>query len=407
MTGSRSRKREAGGPRHAQPAAVAGSPAFSTRPWLIPAICLGLLAITWIVFGRTVRFDFVNYDDSYYVYQNPSVSNGLTYAGFIRAFTRPLVGNWHPLTSFSLMLDAQFFGLNACGYHFVNVLLHSIAVVLLFLVLRAMTGAVWRSLFVAALFAVHPLRAESVVWISERKDVLSGVFFMLTLGAYYLYARKPPSLVSYLLVAITLTAGLLAKAMLVTVPFLLLLLDYWPLRRFWSAQKLPADRGERRVESFSWLVVEKLPFVLLAVATSVATVLAQEPALEAAAKWPLLSRVENALVTVWIYLRQMVWPTKLALFYPHPGGNLAAGVVILALISLLAVSAIVWMWRAKRPYLVTGWLWYLGMLVPVLGLVQVGWQAHADRYTYLPQIGIYLMLSWVLRISRPAGPGDG
>ncbi len=215
MTGSRSRKkRRRGGPRHARPAAVAGSPAFSTRPWLISATCLGLVAITWIAFGRTVRFDFVNYDDSYYVYQNPSVSNGLTYAGFIRAFTRPLVGNWHPLTSLSLMLDAQFFGLNAGGYHFVNVLLHSIAVVLLFLVLRAMTGAVWRSLFVAALFAVHPLRAESVVWISERKDVLSGVFFMLTLGAYYLYTRKPPSLVSYLLVAITLTAGLLAKAML-------------------------------------------------------------------------------------------------------------------------------------------------------------------------------------------------
>ena len=395
MAGSRLRKkRKWYTPRRARPSATASSFAFSARLRWIPAICLGLVAITWIVFGRTVGFDFVNYDDSYYVYQNPSISNGLTYAGFVRAFTRPLVGNWHPLTSLSLMLDAQCFHLNAGGYHFVNVLLHSIAVVLLFLVFRAMTGAVWRSVFVAALFAVHPLRAESVVWISERKDVLSGVFFMLTLGAYYLYARKPPSLVSYLLVAITLTAGLLAKAMLVTVPFLLLLLDYWPLRRFRSAQKLPADPGERRVESFSWLVVEKLPFVLLAAAASVATVLAQEPALEAAAKWPLLSRVENALVTVWIYLRQMIWPTELAIFYPHPGGNLAAGVVILSLISLLAVSAVVWMWRAKYPYMVTGWLWYLGMLVPVLGFVQVGWQAHADRYTYLPQIGIYLMLSW-------------
>ncbi len=395
MTGSRSRKkRKRGRPRHAQPAAVTGFPAFSTRPWLIPVICLSLLAITWIVFGRTVRFDFLNYDDSYYVYQNPSVSNGLTYAGFILAFTRPLVGNWHPLTSLSLMLDAQFFRLNAGGYHFVNVLLHSIAVVLLFLVLRAMTGAVWRSVFVAAIFAVHPLRAESVVWISERKDVLSGVFFMLTLGAYYLYTRKSPSLASYLLVAVTLTAGLLAKAMLVTVPFLLLLLDYWPLRRFGSTLEFPADRRERKVESFSWLVLEKLPFLLLAAATAVATVVAQEPALEAAAKWPLLARAENALVTVWVYLRQMVWPTNLALFYPHPGGNFAAGVVILALISLLAVSAVVWMWRAKHPYLVTGWLWYLGLLVPVLGLVQVGWQAHADRYTYLPQIGISLMLSW-------------
>ncbi|MBA3651735.1 MAG: hypothetical protein H0W66_09725, partial [Chthoniobacterales bacterium] len=164
------------------------------RRWLTPAICFGLIAITWIVFGRTLGFDFFNYDDSFYVYQNPSISNGLTRAGLVRAFTQPLVGNWHPLTSLSLMLDAQFFGLNAGGYHFVNVVLQTVVVLLLFFVLREMTGSVWRSALVAALFAIHPLRAESVVWVSERKDVLSGVFFLLGLWAYCRYARKPPLL---------------------------------------------------------------------------------------------------------------------------------------------------------------------------------------------------------------------
>ncbi|MGH8093323.1 MAG: tetratricopeptide repeat protein [Chthoniobacterales bacterium] len=357
-------------------------------------ICLVLVAAVWIVFGQTARYGFINYDDGYYVYQNPSISNGLTCAGLIKAFTRPLVGNWHPLTSLSLMLDAQFVGLNPGGYHCVNVLLHSIGVLLLFLVLRAMTGAVWRSAFVAALFAIHPLRAESVVWISERKDVLSGVFFMLTLAAYYRYVSKPPLLSSYALVIVAFCAGLLAKAMLVTLPFLLLLLDYWPLGRFEPVSELSTSDEEGRKKSFSWLVLEKIPLLILAAAVSVGTVLAQEPALKAAATWPLLLRVENALVTIWIYLRQMVWPADLAIFYPHPKGNLPLWIVALALVGLLGVTAGVAGLRKRYPYLVTGWFWYLGMLVPVLGLVQVGWQAHADRYTYLPQIGIYLILSW-------------
>ena len=203
-----------------------------TSRWLVPAICFALVAITLLVFGRTVRFDFFNYDDSFYVYENPFVSNGLTRAGLVRAFTHPLVGNWHPLTSISLMLNAQWSGLHAGSYHLVNVLLHALAVLLLFLVLRTMTGALWRSAFVAALFAIHPLRTESVVWISERKDVLSGVFFLLGLWAYSRYAKKPPALGRYLLVVLALALGLLSKAMLVTFPFVLLLLDYWPLKRF-------------------------------------------------------------------------------------------------------------------------------------------------------------------------------
>jgi protein O-mannosyl-transferase len=366
-----------------------------TGRWLVPAICFALVASTLLVFGRTVRFDFFNYDDSFYVYENPFVSNGLTRAGLVRAFTHPLVGNWHPLTSISLMLNAQWSGLHAGSYHLVNVLLHALAVLLLLLVLRTMTGALWRSAFVAALFAIHPLRAESVVWISERKDVLSGVFFLLGLWAYSRYAKKPPALGRYLLVVLALVLGLLSKAMLVTFPFVLLLLDYWPLKRFAFAPINGAGQiEERTVAKMSRLILEKLPLVLLAIAASVATILAQEPALKAAQDLPLSWRVENALLNIWVYLRQMVWPSHLAVFYPHPRGTIPLWLVSASAVALLALTATVVSVRKRYPYLVTGWFWYLGMLVPVLGLVQVGWQAHADRYTYLPQIGIYLMISW-------------
>jgi len=358
------------------------SPSRSKSRWLVAALCCALVAITLLVFGRTVRFDFFNYDDSFYVYQNPFISHGLTRAGIVRAFTHPLVANWHPLTSISLMLDAQWSVLHAGGYHLMNVALHTLAVLLLFLALRGMTDALWRSAFVAALFAIHPLRAESVVWISERKDVLSGVFFFLALWAYSRYAKRAPALGRYLLVALAFIPGLLAKAMLVTFPCLLLLLDYWPLRRFASGAKL------------SWLILEKLPFLLLAAALSVVTVFAQEPALKGVTDLPLQWRVENALVTVWVYLHQMVWPLHLAVFYPHPRATLSHWLVALSLLTLLVVTAAVTRIRKSYPYLVTGWFWYLGMLVPVVGLVQVGGQAHADRYTYLPQIGIYLMISW-------------
>ena len=362
--------------------------------WVTPAICLGLAAITWTVFGRALGFDFLNYDDSFYVYQNPIIKNGLTRAGLVAAFTQSLVGNWHPLTAISLMLDAQLFGLNAGGYHFVNVLLHTLAVLLLFLVLKAMTGSTWRSAFVAALFAVHPLRAESVVWISERKDVLSGIFFLLTLGAYLRYARQR-RLAAYLIVAVTLTLGLLSKAMLVTVPFVLLLLDYWPLRRF-AFLEAEINGGATVIPPVgsTWLILEKLPLLALAAAVSIATVFAQQPALESAAYLALSWRIQNALVTIWIYLRQMIWPSDLAIFYPHLKGSLPLWEVGLAFAMLLVISAAIFLGRKRCPYLVTGWLWYLGMLVPVIGLVQVGWQAHADRYTYLPQIGLYLILAW-------------
>lgn len=372
------------------------APPKPRRAWVTPVICLGLAAITWLIFGKTLGYDFFNYDDSFYVYQNHWISDGLTRAGLVRAFTHSLVGNWHPLTSISLMLDAQIFGLNAGGYHGVNVALHTLAVLLLFFVLRTMTGATWRSAMVAALFAIHPLRAESVVWISERKDVLSGLFFMLGLWAYDRYVRKPPRLGAYLLVMAALALGLLSKAMLVTFPFLLLVLDYWPLRRFsFSPTGAQAKAQENPTSpSISWLLLEKVPLVCLTIAISIATVFSQEQALNAAHNWPLRWRVDNALVTVWVYFRQMVWPVHLAPFYPHPKGTLPLWLVGFCFIALLAVSLLIFFSRRRHPYLVTGWLWYLGMLVPVIGLVQVGWQAHADRYTYLPQIGIYLALVW-------------
>ena len=378
------------------PKNAARSPSFAGpgRWWVTPAICLGLVTVIWIVFGRTLGFDFLNYDDSFYVYQNPIIKNGLTRAGLVAAFTQSLVGNWHPLTAISLMLDAQLFGLNAGGYHFVNVLLHTVAVLLLFLVLRAMTGSTWRSAFVAVLFAIHPLRAESVVWISERKDVLSGVFFALTLAAYLRYARVR-RLSAYLVVALVLTLGLLSKAMLVTVPFVLLLLDYWPLRRFaFLEAKTACDSIDIPPAGSTWLILEKLPLLALALAVSVATVFAQQPALESASYLALPWRNQNALVTVWIYLRQMIWPFDLAIFYPHLKDGLPLWQEGLAFVMLLVTSTAVFAGRRRYPYLVTGWLWYLGMLVPVIGLVQVGWQAHADRYTYLPQIGVYLILAW-------------
>ena len=355
---------------------------------------MALVVITWVVFGRTAGFGFLNYDDSFYVYENPLIHRGLTRAGLIAAFTKPLVGNWHPLTSISLMLDAQFFGLRAGGYHCVNVLLHSIAVLLLFIVLRRSTASTWRSAFVAAVFAIHPLRAESVVWISERKDVLSGVFFMLMLGSYVRYAERP-RLVSYLLVAVMLMLGLLAKAMLVTAPFILLLLDYWPLQRF--ASRDTQQIGERTIAArshFTWLIVEKIPLFAISAAVSIATIFAQQSALEAGSYLKVPWRIENALITIWVYLRQTFWPFGLAVFYPHPQGSLPFWEVGLAFVMLVVTTAAIFLQRKRYPYLITGWLWYLVMILPVIGLVQVGWQAHADRYTYLPQIGLSIMVAW-------------
>ncbi|HJW38782.1 MAG TPA: tetratricopeptide repeat protein [Candidatus Udaeobacter sp.] len=346
-------------------------------------VCFFLVAITWLVFGQTVRYDFVNYDDNEYVYANPAITSGLNPHGIIYAFSGSHARNWHPLTTLSHMLDCQLWGVRAGGHHLTNVVLHTIAAVLLFLVLQQMTGAIWQSAFVAALFAIHPLHVESVAWISERKDVLSAVFFMLTLGAYVRYVRSR-SIGRYLTMSILFALGLMSKPMLVTLPFILLLLDYWPLKSF-------AVRS-----STKRLILEKIPLLALSAAGGFVTLWMQQSSVARTEELPLIWRVANGLVTYAIYLRQMIWPVGLAVFYPHHGDQLPVWEIGLAIVLLALMSAGAIALRHKRPYLVTGWFWYLVMLLPVIGLIQVGSQAHADRYTYLPQIGLYLLLAWAI-----------
>ena len=356
-------------------------------------VCLALVAITWFVFGQTLRHDFVDFDDHIYVYQNPVINRGLSLAGVLGAFTHRHAGNWHPLTTISHMLDCQLFGLKAGGHHFTNVLLHTIAVLLLFFVLKQMTDAFWPSAFVAAVFAIHPLHVESVAWVSERKDVLSAVFFMLTLGAYVRYARRR-SVGRYLTVASCLALGLMSKPMLVTVPFVLLLLDYWPLNRIRDQKSAVTGQKTHVRGQVSGLVMEKIPLLALCVASCIATLLVKHYAKTSIDQLPFTWRLSNAVVSYVAYIWQMFWPAQLAPFYPHPNDQLPLWQILLASVFLIAVSALAIRWRKKRPYILTGWFWYIGMLVPVIGLVQVGEQARADRYTYLPQIGLYVLIVW-------------
>src|SRR5213083_3394058 len=277
-------------------------------------VCLGLAAITWAVFGQTLAHDFVNFDDHVYVYENPLVIRGLSTEGIIGAFTHTHARNWHPLTTLSHMLDCQLYGLKAGGHHLTNVILHTISVLLLFLVLKQMTGALWRSAFVAVLFAIHPLHVESVAWIAERKDVLSAVFFILTLAAYARYARSDRfSWHRYTTVLVLFALGLMCKPTLVTLPFVLLLLDYWPLRRVQPSSS--SGRGEtasrwKRRNTLSWLVIEKVPLFVLSAASCVATLLAQKQALDMSIKAPIEERLGNALISYDAYVGQMIWPAR-------------------------------------------------------------------------------------------------
>ena len=377
-----------------QPGAASRAAGRDDR-WAVAGVCIFLAAIVWVVFSQTLRYEFVNFDDNLYVYENPAVMQGLNLNGVEWAFTHVVAFNWHPLTLMSHMLDCRWYGLNAGGHHLTNVLLHTGTVVLLFLVLRQMTGKLWPSALVAAVFAIHPLRVESVAWVAERKDVLSGLFFMLTLGAYVRQARRPFSLGRYLPVVFLFALGLMSKPMLVTLPFVLLLLDFWPLNRFASpvpARAVAENGGWLKNHPVPWrLIIEKIPLLALSGAACMVTMLVQKSIIGPA---PASLRIGNAAVSYVVYLRQMFCPMNLAVLYPFPRNGLPLWEITLALILLAAVSAGAFLWRQKHPYLLTGWLWYLGMLVPVIGLVQVGDQAHADRYTYLPQIGLYLALTW-------------
>src|SRR5437899_4027780 len=367
----------------------------------ILGVVIFLMAITWLVFGQTLRHPSINFDDQGYVFQNPQITTGLTSTGILWAFTHSWMQNWHPLTWISHMLDCQLFGLNAGGHHFTNVLLHMIAVILLFLVLREMTGALWRSAFVAAVFAIHPLRVESIAWVAERKDVLSGVFFMLTLGAYVRYVREPSG-IHHLVVALFFALGLMAKPMLVTLPLVLLLLDYWPLDRF---SYISSTKSKFKTGTAHWrsqksivtrLILEKVPLLVLSAASSVITLFAQRQAGVSTESLPLSWRINNALVSYVAYIWQMICPIRLALVYPHPEYRLSFWVVAAAIAFLAGVTTVVLTFGKTHRYLITGWFWYVGMLVPVIGVMQVGPQARADRYTYLPQIGLYLIATWTI-----------
>jgi len=389
-------------------------------------VCVFLVLAVLVVFGQTARFKFVNFDDDLNVYENSVVQKGLSAHAVAWAFSHEQVFNWVPLTTLSHMLDCQIFGQHAGGHHAVNVLLHAANAVLLFLVLRRMTGSLWRSAFVAAVFAVHPLRAESVAWVTERKDVLSGLFFMLAIRAYVNYVGKwrASSLASsfgkstevgkaaedvesrkqklfYALTLVFFALGLLAKSMVATLPFVLLLLDFWPLNRMPNAEcrMQNSDGGEQRDRSLPFwsLVREKIPLFLLSAGACVAAALAPGLVITDAHRLPLLERIANALVSYVIYARQMVFPAGLAVVYPYTPGGEPMWKACAALVVLAGISAGVVACRKKRPWLLTGWLWYLGMLLPVIGVVQISYDAtHSDRYTYLPGIGLSIAGAWAV-----------
>lgn len=352
----------------------------------------GLTGLTLVAFAGVWRNGFVGWDDPQYVTENPHVLAGLTWSGIAWAFTGIEGANWHPITWLSHMLDVSLFGPNAGMHHAVNLVLHVLNALLLFGLLHRMTGVLGRSAFVAALFAVHPLHVESVAWAAERKDVLSTLFWMLTMLAYVAYAERP-GWRRYLLVVAAFALGLLSKPMLVTLPFVLLLIDFWPLARH---------------ERTPWrsLVREKIPLFALSLAASITTFLVQRHsgAVSELVVVPIGWRVANAIVAYMRYVGKAIWPGDLAALYPFVA-PLDTAFVGLAIVFLVSVSIAAFAARSRRPYLTIGWFWYLGTLVPVIGLVQVGYQSMADRYTYIPLIGLFMAAAWAageLSVALPA-----
>ncbi|MDM8517264.1 tetratricopeptide repeat protein [Desulfobacterales bacterium HSG16] len=360
-------------------------------------ICLFLVIATIAVYGQVREFSFVNLDDNLYLTDRPYVLAGITIDGVIWAFHTIDASNWHPLTWLSHMLDVELYGMNPGQHHITNVLFHIANTLLLFFVLKRMTRNLWQSSFVAALFALHPLHVESVAWIAERKDVLSTFFWLTTMWMYMRYIEYP-GIKRYLQVLICFTLGLLSKPMLVTLPFVLILMDYWPLRR------LRISICELKIQNFSEqssmlnlnsLILEKLPFFALTLVSCIVTFFAQKSggAVVSMEVYSFNMRIANALASYVSYLYKTIWPYQLIVSYPHPGmlplWKATLACLLLILISLLALRTV-----KNAPYFVVGWLWYLGTLVPVIGLVQVGRQAMADRYTYVPLIGIFIIIAW-------------
>ncbi len=397
------------------------------RAYLV-VCCLLLLVATLAVYSRVRNNPFASFDDLGYVTRNPHVRAGLTWPTIVWAWTSTEQSNWHPLTWMSHALDCQMYGLNPSAHHWTSVGMHVLNVLLLFLLLLKVTGKPWRSLLVAALFALHPFNVESVAWVAERKNVLSTLLFLLTLAAYGWYARRP-GVKRYLLVAVAFALALTAKPMVITLPFVLLLLDFWPLGRMagWEtpAQVSGKRKGRKTAEpveqsaafvvpqyAFSRLLLEKLPLLLLSVLSAVLTVIAQGSAgsIQSFTKLPLEMRIENAIGAYAMYVWMAFWPTRLAVYYPLLGQHfptqelaLPGWRLALAGVFLLTLTAVVWQQRFAKRYLVTGWLFYLGTLVPVIGVIQVGDQSMADRYAYVPLLGVFVMVVWALADWADAG----
>jgi len=356
-------------------------------------VCLLIATLVWTVFGQTLGHDFVNLDDNENVYENPIVSQGLSFQAVYWAFTNTQVSRWVPLSTLAHMFDSEVYGMWAGGHHLTCVALHMLTAMALFLMLRDATQAFWRSAFVAVLFAIHPLRVEAVAWVSALQYTLSGLFFVLTLWAYVRYGRRP-STRGYAVVATLFTLGLLSKEMLVTLPAVLLLLDYWPLGRTSSPQAAGESTARVDTSILGKLCREKLPLLALSAIFSIITVLALRSFSQPVATYAWHERIGNALVSYTAYLGNLFNPAGLTPWYPHPGSSLTFAEVALSTIVLSGISGWVWIARRTRPYLIVGWLWFLGMLIPVIGLIQRGEQARSDRYTYLAQIGLYIMIAW-------------
>jgi len=389
---SRQRKIQGKRPPQAQAEQAVPTAPINQKPWQIAVVCAVLVLVTVFIYRGARTSEFLTYDDLGYVQDNQRVHQGLNEKSIEWAFTSFDVSNWHPLTWISHMVDWQLYGANPSGHHMTNVYLHSASAVLLFLLLLYMTGYFWRAAFVAFLFALHPAHVESVAWVSERKDVLCTFFWFATILAYAWYARKPSSK-RYLWVLPGCACALMSKPMAVTLPFTLLLLDYWPLRRISFAQEAP----QRWTASLFKLTLEKLPLFILAAISSVLTFIAQRAggAMAALEAVPLWERISNAVISYCRYVRIMFWPDPLTAYYFHEKNNINVPAAVLSTIAIVLATAVCWHFRKEKPYCLFGWLWFLGTLAPVIGIVQVGDQALAERYTYVPYIGLFIILVWL------------
>lgn len=362
-------------------------------------VYLLLLVLVLFVYAQTRTHDFINYDDETYITSNPRVTKGLNAQNMLWALTASWASNWHPVTWISHMMDIEIHGMNPGAHHFTSMLFHTLNAFLVFFLFRKMTGELWKSCFLAVVFAIHPLHVESVAWVAERKDVLSTFFGLITLWGYVRYVKNP-GICRYGLILIFYSLSLMAKPMLVTLPFVFLLLDYWPLRRF--DQDIPSEEKswkrnyglQSKAMQFS---IEKIPLVVIALGSCFITILVQQRggAVGAATMFPFWDRVANSLITYITYVKKFVWPFDLAVIYPYPL-SFPADKIILAGVLLAAVLILGFMGGKRFPYVIVGWLWYVGTLVPVIGLVQIGSQSMADRYTYFPLIGILIVITWVV-----------